>query len=414
MRHMWRKREREEESGAWLDHRDNQMAAAVPLSSAMLTGPFNWLQRTLPLGDANDPRTANRAFLFAIISWLPLVALAGVQGLAISDDPRKSLLLDFTVYARFLLAIPLFILGEKIAYGRYTLIVNYLVHSGIIADSERQSYDDLLFTTHKLRNSRLAKIVWVILAFAVASSTVYYHATSEPSTWLVAEGHLSWAGAWYTLVSLPLFQFLFYRSIWSWFIWVRFLRRLSNSRLRLMPTHPDHAGGINILGDSPYAISVFVFAIGLVLSAALITQVSFKGASVVVYHKVFIVYLVLAMMISFGPLLVFLGKFDRLRQLGLRDIGTLASHQTQLFDEKWVKRTEVTEDKIETPLNAPDISSISGLKASYETVRRLKFFPFDIRAIVVIAAAALIPMIPLMLMEFPLQKILKTIAGFVL
>ena len=44
----------------------------------------------------------------------------------------------------------------------------------------------------------------------------------------------------------------------------------------------------------------------------------------------------------------------------------------------------------------------------------MRFFPFGMRALVVHAAAALIPMIPLMLMEFPLQKILKAIAGIIL
>ena len=43
----------------------------------------------------------------------------------------------------------------------------------------------------------------------------------------------------------------------------------------------------------------------------------------------------------------------------------------------------------------------------------MRFFPFGVRALIVLAAAALIPMVPLMLMEFPLQKILKTIARFI-
>jgi len=215
-------------------------------------------------------------------------------------------------------------------------------------------------------------------------------------------------------VSLPLFQFLLYRSVWSWLIWVGFLWRLSRLRLRLTPTHPDLAGGLNILGDSPYAIAFFVFAIGAVLSAALIMQISYEGASVVIYHNVFIVYLLLAMVISIGPLLVFIGKLDRLRQRGLRDYGTLANRHAQLFDEKWIYGAGLTEDIVEIPLGSPDTSSISGLKSSYETVKRMRFFPFGVRALVVLAAAALIPMVPLMLMEFPLQKILKAIASFVL
>jgi hypothetical protein len=393
------------------------VAPAGPDSFLMRSGPFHRFQQTLHLEDPLHPRTARRTFLFALVSWLPLAALAAVQGLAINDDPRRSLLLDFTVYARFLVAVPLFIIGESVADSRYSMIVNYLLNSGIVTGSERQAYDDLLSSTRRLRDSRAAEILWVVLAYSGALLSVFYHAKSDQSTWLVngAAGPipLSWAGVWYAAVSLPLFQFLLYRTFWSWLIWVRFLWRLSRLRLRLTPTHPDLAGGLNLLGDSPYAIAVFVFAIGAVLSAALIMQVSYDEASVVVYHNVFIVYLLLAMMISFCPLLVFVGKLDRLRQRGLRDYGTLANRHAQLFDEKWINKAGVTEDIVEIPLGSPDTSSISGIKGSYETVKRMRFFPFGVRALVVLAAAALIPMVPLILMEFPLKKILKTIVRFI-
>jgi hypothetical protein len=414
---MWNRANQNNAPDAGAAHWAEPVAPAGPDSFLMRSGPFHRFQQSLHLEDPLHPRTARRTFLFALVSWLPLAALAAVQGLAISDDPRRSLLLDFTVYARFLVAVPLFIIGESVADSRYSMIVNYLLNSGIVTGSERQAYDDLLSSTRRLRDSRAAEILWVVLAYAGALLSVFYHATSDQSTWLVngAAGPipLSWAGVWYAAVSLPLFQFLLYRTFWSWLIWVRFLWRLSRLRLRLTPTHPDLAGGLNLLGDSPYAIAVFVFAIGAVLSAALIMQVSYEKASVVVYHNVFIVYLLLAMMISFCPLLVFVGKLDRLRQRGLRDYGTLANRHAQLFDEKWINKTGVTEDIVEIPLGSPDTSSISGIKGSYETVKRMRFFPFGVRAFVVLAAAALLPMVPLMLMEFPLQKILKTIARFI-
>ena len=383
----------------------------------MRSETFYQIQQTFRLADARNLGAGWRAILFAIVSWMPLVALAGAQGLAINDDPRRSLLLDFTVYARFLVAVPLFILGASVADRRYSMIVNYFIRSGIVPDSERGAYDELLSTMSRLRDSRAVKVFWGVLAYAGAFLSVYYHAMSGESTWLVdgvGPAPLSWAGGWYAAVSLPLFQYLFYRSVWSWFIWVLFLWRLSRFRLRLIPAHPDLAGGLNILGDSPYAIAVFVFAIGAVLSAALIMQVSYEEASIVSYHKVFLVYLLLAVIISFGPMLVFIGMLDGLRQRGLRDYGTMVSRHAQLFDEKWIKGVGDTKDIVDIPLGNPDISSLSGLNKSFEIVKRMRFFPFGMRALVVVAAAALIPMVPLMLMEFPLKKILKAIAGFIL
>jgi len=384
----------------------------------MQSGPFNRFQQTLQLADANNPRTASRALLFALVSWLPLVALASAQGFAINEDPRQSLLMDFTVYARFLVAVPLFIIGESVASGRYSMIVDYLVRSGIVAGSERQDYDGLLSDIRRFQDSRMAELLLGVLAYAGAAFSVFRHAMFEQSAWLtpsaVGASPLSWAGAWYAAVSMPLFLFLFFRSVWSWFIWLLFLWRLSRLKLRLTPTHPDLAGGLNILSDSPYAIGVFVFAIGSVLSSVLTKRVVFDGASVVSFNTVFIAYLLLAVLISVGPLLVFAGKLNRLRLQGLRDYGALASQHAQLFDDKWIKKVGAIEGIEETPLGSPDMSSLADLNTNYETVKKIKLFPFGVRAIGVLAASALIPMAPLILMEFPLKEILKAIAGAVI
>jgi hypothetical protein len=402
--------EPEHQPGAWADKDASPQAD----SSLMRGGSFYQFQRTLRLADADDPRTARRAFLFALVAWLPLVALAGAQGLAVNPDPRRSLLMDFTVYARFLIAIPLFLIGERVADNKYSLTVDYLARSEIIPESERQSYADLLSFVRRLRDSRLAEALLVLLAFFGAWYSAFHQAMTRPSTWLVADQlgsrPLSWAGAWYAGVSLPLFQFLFFRSLWGWAIWFLFLIRLSRFKLRLMPTHPDLAGGLYILGDSPYAISIFVLAIGGTLSAAWANQVVYDGVPVVSFNKVFIAYLLITLLLAFGPLIVFAGKLDRLRSRGLRDYGALASRHARLFDDKWIKRLGAAEGIEETPLGSPDMSSLADLNTSCEAVKKMKFFPFGARALIALAAAALLPMFPLILMQIPLKEIVSVIA----
>lgn len=47
-----------------------------------------------------------------MVGWVPLVVLAAVQDSAWWGDNMRSLLLDFAVYARSLIAAPLFVLDE--------------------------------------------------------------------------------------------------------------------------------------------------------------------------------------------------------------------------------------------------------------------------------------------------------------
>jgi hypothetical protein len=403
-------RRRFEASGAHSTRGDgtNEAWDAAPVLRA---GPFNRLQEAVGLMDADHPRTVMRAALFAAVSWLPLVILAGAQGLALDSEPGRSMLLDFPIHARFLLAVPLFILGEAAADKRFLIVADYLVASGIVADPERRRYAGIISDARRLRDSRMAELFLLLLAYATSALATFYIMKSHPFTWRAAEaGTLSWAALWEVSISLPLFQFLFYSSLWTWFVWAIYLWRLSRLRLRLAPTHQDGAGGLNILGDASYVIAIFVFAIGSVVSSIWAGQIVFYGASVRDFEKSFVVYLLLALLLSFGPLLVFTGKLNRLRLSGLRDYGALASRQAHLFDDKWIRSAGPEGQSI---LGRHDIGSLCDMNNSYRTVSKIKLVPLDLRSIVVIAGAALIPMAPLILMKLPLKEVLKALAGFV-
>lgn len=376
--------------------------------------PFNRLQEAVGLMDEGHPRTVTRAAFFALVSWLPMVILAGVQGLALDGGPERSMLLDFPSHARFLLAVPLFIVGEDAADKRFLITADYLLGSGIVADSERRRYAGIISDARRLRDSRMAALFLLLLAYGVSAIVTFYNLKFHPFTWRAAgtagAGTLSWAALWEVTISLPLFQFLFYSSLWTWFVWVIYLWRLSRLNLRLAPTHQDGAGGLNILGDSSYVIAIFVFAIGSVVGSVWAGQIVFDGASVRDFDKSFIVYLLLAILFSFGPLLVFSGKLNRLRLSGLRDYGALASRLAHLFDDKWIKSAGPEGQSI---LGHHDIGSLCDMNNSYKAVSRMKLVPMDLRSIVIIAVAALLPMTPLILMEFPLKKVLKTLVGIV-
>jgi hypothetical protein len=406
-------RYRFEASGAHSAHGD-ETNGTCGAAHILRAGPFNRLQQAVGLMDADNPRTARRAVLFALVSWLPLVILAGVQGLAIDSDPERSMLLDFPSHARFLLAVPLFIVGEVAVDKRFQITADYLVASGIVTDPERRRYAGIISDARRLRDSRTAALFLLLLAYGGSALATFYTVKSHPFTWrsvgTVGVGTLSWAGLWEVALSLPLFQFLLYSSLWTWFVWFIYLWRVSRLKLRLAPTHQDGAGGLNILGDSSYVIAIFVFAIGSVAGSIWAKQIVFYGASASDFPKPIIAYLLFAILFSFGPLLVFSGKLNRLRLSGLRDYGALASRQAHLFDDKWIKSAGPEGQSI---LGHHDIGSLCDMNNSYRAVGKIKLVPLDLRSIAVIAVAALVPMAPLILMEFPLKEVLKTLVGVI-
>src|SRR5262247_3593485 len=77
-------------------------------------GPPVRLQRSLGLIKPDNPRIIYRAVLAGVIGWVPLVVLTVAQESAWWGERISTLLLDFAVPARFLIAAPLFIFAESL------------------------------------------------------------------------------------------------------------------------------------------------------------------------------------------------------------------------------------------------------------------------------------------------------------
>jgi hypothetical protein len=228
-------------------------------------------------------------------------------------------------------------------------------------------------------------------------------------TWERLGTKITPAGWWYILVSLPILGFFLLRWIWIFFLWARFLFRVSRLDLELTPTHPDRAGGLGFLGWGLASFSLILMAVSAVLSGSLAREILHRGSSLdsLKYHV--IVFVVLAMVIVHAPLLAFAGRQARCRFEGLLNFGTLIWRHDLAFDEKWVKAPDT---KHENLLGSPDVASLADLGHVYEHVERMQIIPFDKQAAVILVLAALIPMIPLVGTAIPLAEILSKLGEF--
>jgi hypothetical protein len=184
--------------------------SAAPLSAAdpFDAGPYTRLQAALNRHRVWSSRAPLRAVTLAGIAWLPLLALAAVQGLACSDRPQESLLLDPSAYARYLVTLPALVLAEPVCLLTLAMIARYFPEAGLISESDRPRYAALLDSSRSLLDHRGAEVGLVLLAYA---ATVAFAGTQYPTTqssWVApivgGERHLSLAGWWRLLVSQPL------------------------------------------------------------------------------------------------------------------------------------------------------------------------------------------------------------------
>ena len=213
-------------------------------------GPLDRLQLRLGLMKLQRPLIARRALVFSLVAWLPLLILSALQRTLLTNV-MIPFLYDPSAHIRFLLSVPVLIVAEVVIGPRIVAATSHFLTSGLIPEDRYRDFDTAIVDAIRLRDSTLAEgIILAITYFGAFVSIRFLSATV--STWhsLVTEsGHgFTFAGYWYALVALPIYQFLIYRWLWRTFIWCRFLRRVSKLDLQLIPTHPDQAAGLGFLG----------------------------------------------------------------------------------------------------------------------------------------------------------------------
>jgi hypothetical protein len=231
----------------------------------------------------------------------------------------------------------------------------------------------------------------------------------ETANWYeVREGtnvQLTLPGYWLGFVSIPIAQFILFRwylrlLIWFWLLW-----RVSRLNLRLVPTHPDRAGGIGFLGEVVHAFSPVLFAQGAVLAGVIANRILYQGQNLVSFRATIFGLISLFVLVVLGPLTVFTPLLFRARLRGLSDYGTLAMSYVRDFDAKWVRGGAKARD--EGILGTSDIQSLADLANSYAIVRDMRVVPFTLTDAILLVVATALPLLPLLLTMMPLDELLR-------
>jgi len=385
-----------------MDIKTNSSLTAAADVSFIRGGPFYRAQQALRLVHPNKWNLSRRIILLIAISWLPLLVLTAT----LNPAGFLSLIREYRIYARLLIAVPVLLIGENFMDSRFRLVIGHIRQVGLLDSSGLAHMDGVIARLIRLRDAFLPELI--VLVLLVVHTALSYRGLVDATPWLGqgagAELHLTVAGWYAVVVSAPIFQFLLGLGLWRWLLWTYFAFQLSRQNLKLVATHPDGHGGLGFLGLTAAAFAPLAFAVNAVIGATWQNRILYHGAHLADFKFQAIVLVVIIGLVALGPLVFFVPRLAALRRRGILEYGILGQLHSVEFDEKWIHHRAGHEAEF---LQAPESSTLADFGRSYETIQELKAFPADRGALYGLAASVVIPMLPPILAQVPLAVVLK-------
>jgi len=394
-------------------------APTQEVASPMVTplfegGPLLSLQQWLGLSEDNDLHIGRTAALVVLIGWLPLVLLSLIQSVILRTDEITSLLWQVGAHARYLVAAPLLVVAESECGARLSVIVANFVKNEIVPKHEANRLDAAVLSTRRLVNSTVGEIVVAVLAYLIVAATIWSTPIEQVPAWHRSDTIVpfySLAGWWHMLVSLPLLLVLMLSWLARFVLWVRLLWLISRLKLRLVASHPDHAGGLGFVGHSVRAFSGVALAIAAI-AAGYSAHMILVGGSLPTSQIIFDACLLVTVAAMFaGPLLVFTPVMMTAWRQAVSAYGALAAEMGVTFEDKWLRQVRRMD---KTALDQPDFSSITDLYSIVANVYQMRLVPIDITSFEILGIVMLLPFVPVVLLIVPVNEILTDLKALLL
>ena len=370
-------------------------------------GPPMRLQRSLGLVKPEQPRVVRRALLAAGIAWLPLALVTLVQTLRSADGSANAFFGDFSVHARYLVALPALILAERDCIPQFERIVRHFLDVGLIADSDLPRYRAAVESSRRLLDSHYGEIVVPVMAYVLVFPMLSYLSSDFIPQWQkTPAGTFSVAGWWHLLVSLPLLLILLFGWLWRMTLWGRFLVLMATLDLKLLPAHPDTVGGLRFLSTSLRGFRFISFALSAVVAGSIADRVVYQGVQLTNFKPYMIGLIVLILILSAGPLTVFVRRLREAKRRGIFEYGALANRMGREFEAKWLRSDNPNKEEM---LEQPDFSATTDYYAVAANVYEMRDLPFRARDLIAPVIPALVPFLGIALLQVPFQVVLAAV-----
>jgi hypothetical protein len=385
-----------------------EFASSAHDFSIVVGGPMYDFLLRIGLVRLDLPNTLIRIIALIVLTWLPLLILSVKDGLAVGHQVKVPFLYDFSMYGRFLLALPLFVVAEIVIDPAIRHAVEEFVNSRIVQEKELPQFEEVLRKTQRLRDSALPELLLLGLAFVPVF--LFHRDWGAVASWHTIGHRLTAEGWWFATISSPVLRFIIYRWLFRYFIWALLLWRIIRLDLHLMPTHPDHMAGLEFLRLTQSHFGILFCAFGCIFAGQVVNRLVHEGMQLASFKFLMAGFLALSVIAGLVPLTLLAPKMAQVRRVGLREYGKLGNQYTESFDLKWVHPPERPSEPL---LGTGDIQSLADLGNSYAIIEEMSIAPITKRLTVLLAVQAALPLIPVIILGTPTTELVKTILKMV-
>jgi hypothetical protein len=332
--------------------------------------------------------------------WVVLVVLALFDGFDLTS------LTVIGAHVRLLVAIPLLFWAQSILDPRLAEFIRGLERSAIVARADLPALQAEIARITRWKESWAPEAVCLLVAVLVAVLAPNLGIPGTTAAYLrdLHAAEVTMTGWWYWVVCLTVFRFLMLHWLWRLVLWYHCLWRLSRFPLKLIPAHPDRAAGLGYLEVVHMHFLPAVLMISVVLASSFAEDMAAGRMALTEVLPWFGLILLVNLALFVAPLFLFAPKLWASRVQGQSDYMQLAERYVSDFDAKWV---HARQQNTEPLLGTPDIGSLADLSAAVGIVRDMRLVPVSTRLLLQIAVTALLPMLPLLLFEYPFTELLK-------
>jgi hypothetical protein len=346
-------------------------------------GPLRRLERALRIARGDRYDWLRRSVAFFAVGYLPVLVFGCVFRLV--NGSWIPAMTSVETHVRAIVSIPLLLAAELFVETRAITAGIYLVESGLVAPVINE-YRAAIERTARLRNSVFAEVALL----AASLGTVFVDSTFVGGTWVAA---------WGNLPMVIIARFLLFRWLWRWLLWSVFVARFARLRFVLRSTHPDRMAGLGPLLEPSYAFCAVVAAVSSSIAASWATLMIRANMPASTFYPMAATYAGLALLLIGLPACLLAVRLVQIRREGLRHYGAFAHRYARAFEDRWffAGGTEA--------LGAPDIQSLADLGGSYDVLTQIRVFPWTRRVVLFAVGCALLPMVPLLLLEVELGEL---------